>query len=227
MRPQRPTCSRRAGKRRGTFHLSRQARRPPGALPRGLLARDVALGLGRGGAVLAAAEAAARADDAPAEGVATLDVLVGAAGPVVVAVADTDGDRAGWERVAGAIARSVDPRRVRLPPGARGLRVMVRVEAHRTLSDGRDVRSLHGPRRSLEQSVLSKTLEGKAAPRPVSPAPAAGGELGNGSAPDVGAAVGQGMAQRVLPSPTLSTSPQDLQRLGRGDPGRAERVRCL
>jgi len=47
-----------------------------------------------------------------------------------------------WARVADSLGRSLDPKQVRLPPGRRGWRVVVRVDAVIRLADGRDVRPL-------------------------------------------------------------------------------------
>ncbi|HEY1692720.1 MAG TPA: hypothetical protein VGG39_11195 [Polyangiaceae bacterium] len=188
-----------------------------GGLSEGLAEHDVALGLGHGGAVLSAAETAARAD-APVDGSATLDVAVHADGTVVARVLRSVGSSADWSRVADAIARSVDPHRMRLPAG-RGWHVVLRVDAKVRLPDGRDVRSLHGPRLGAAPSVLQKQLEAKPGAgdwagageeghedqRETAPV---GGELGHGHGPqgNAGGAAAQGLAQRVLPTPEISVS---------------------
>ncbi|HEY6461550.1 MAG TPA: hypothetical protein VIY73_15390, partial [Polyangiaceae bacterium] len=189
-----------------------------GGLSEGLAEHDVALGLGHGGAVLTAAETATRAD-APVEGSATFDVVVHADGTVVARVLRSDGSFADWSRVADAIGRSVEPGRMRLPAG-RGWHVVLRIDAKVKLPDGRDVRSLHGPRAGVAPSVLQKQLEvkpgsgdwatgsgdkGRADQRETPPV---GGELGHGHAAqgNAGGAAAQGLAQRVLPTPELSVS---------------------
>jgi hypothetical protein len=126
-----------------------------------------------------------------------------------------------WARVASSIEKTVDVRSVRLPPGGRGWHVVVRVDAAVRLADGRDVRTLHGPRVSVEPSALARALEGKADARGSSTSaggpdnvdsgptetPAVGGKLQRGQQrPDAAGAVIQGIAQRVLPTPTLSVS---------------------
>jgi hypothetical protein len=190
-----------------------------GGLSEALAERDVQLGLGHGGAVLSAAEAAARSADAPVEGSATFDVVVHPDGAVVARVLRAESAASDWERVADAIGRSVDPRRMRLPAG-RGWHVVVRVDARVKLPDGRDVRSLHGSRLEVTKSVLQRALEAKpgsrgwaAEPDGKSGAgnadpPPMGGALGHGHEPQPNAvaAVVQGLAQRVLPTPQVSVS---------------------
>ena len=190
-----------------------------GGVAEALAAHDVELGLGRGGPILSAAESAARSGDAPLEGSATFDVAVHADGGVVARLLTSEGSADAWSRVASALGRSVDPRHVRLPPGGRGWHAVVRVEARVKLVDGRDVRSLHGPRVSVAHGVLANALEGKPDARGSSTgsggpdhvsegptdAPPVGGALGRGPAhPEAAAA--QGLAQRLLPAPTLSVS---------------------
>jgi hypothetical protein len=190
-----------------------------GGLAEGLAAHDVAMGLGRGGTVLAVAEAAADSSEAPAVGNATFEVAVTPDGRVSASVVRANGDNAGWERVAGEIERSLDPRTVRIPPDAAGWRVVVRIDAAVKLVDGRDVRSLHGPRMEVAPSMLQRAIEGtltdarsSTAPGrpdhvqggPADPPPV-GGALGrNGSNANAGAGVAQGIAQVALPTPSLS-----------------------
>ena len=185
-----------------------------------LAERDVALGLGRGGAVLAATEDAARSSDAPIDGGATLDVVVRSDGTVSARVARADGDAAAWGRVADAVARALDPRKVRVPPGSAGWHVVVRVDAKLVLPDGRNVKSLHGVRAEVAPSRLAETiahpLEGgdpRVAPREPNdygggasdPAPAAGALARPGGAGKTGGAA-QAIAGTILPTPTLSVS---------------------
>jgi hypothetical protein len=188
-----------------------------GGVAEALAAHDVELGMGRGGPILAAAESAARESDLHASGVAVLDVAVRTDGAVVARVTHADGDSDAWARVAESVARSLDAKRIRIPPGSRGWHVVVRIEAKVQFSDGRDVRSLQGPRSSLAPSVLSNAIEGKQAERGSSTEPGgpdhvggptelppAGGALGRHQPSNSGAAAVQGIAQRVLPTPTLS-----------------------
>jgi hypothetical protein len=185
-----------------------------GGLAEGLAAHDVEVGMGRGGAVLAAAETAARSSDAPLDGGATFDVAVRPDG-VVARVVSADRDAAGWSRVADSLGRSLDPKRVRLPPGGRGWRVVVRVDAVTRLADGRDVRTLHGVKAAVTPSVLQQQTEAKpggawSPPPPPGPdvgqeVPPQGGALGRGPQHAGGGAL-QGLAERILPTPTLSVS---------------------
>jgi hypothetical protein len=194
-----------------------------GGVAEGLAAHDVALGLGRGGPILAAAELAARSNDAPMQGGATFEVSVRTDGTVSARVVTADGDVAGWTEVADVLARTLDPKGVRVPSGRQGVVVVVRVDAKVQFADGRDVRSLHGPQMSLAPSVLQSALEGKLEPRGGSTAgpraapreadvsgtepPPPVGALG--SRPSQGAVVAgaaQALGQRVLPAPTISVS---------------------
>jgi hypothetical protein len=190
-----------------------------GGLAEGLAARDVELGLGRGGPVLAAAEEATRMSDDPVDGNATFGVSVFSDGAVVAQLLSASGHSASWSRVADALGHSFDARRMRLPPGGRGWHVVVHVEATTRLADGRDVRSLHGLRASLTPSALKNQIDGKPGPGGSSTgsggpdhvggdpadAPPVGGFVGRGPANAGGAAL-QGIAARVLPTPTLSVS---------------------
>jgi hypothetical protein len=189
-----------------------------GGLAEGLAARDVELGLGRGGPVLAAAEEATRMSDDPVDGNATFGVSVFSDGAVVAQLLNASGHSASWSRVADALAHSFDARRMRLPAGGRGWRVVVHVEAATKLADGRDVRSLHGLRASVAPSALQDQIEGKPGSRGSSTAPGGpdhtdaeggpppvGGFVGRGPVNGGGAAL-QGIAARVLPTPTVSVS---------------------
>jgi hypothetical protein len=99
-----------------------------GGVAEGLAAHDVAIGLGRGGAILQAAEDAAR-EDGPTTGTATLEVIVGADGKVSVDVVKTTGEADRWARVAATLSRSADASSMRIPDGARGWRVVVQLDA--------------------------------------------------------------------------------------------------
>jgi hypothetical protein len=100
-----------------------------GGLSTGLDERDVDLGLGRGGAVLSALESASQGMDVPIEGAATFDVAIDTSGHVSVALSDVSSEYAAWSRVASAAGAAVDAKRVRIPPGARGWHVVVRIDA--------------------------------------------------------------------------------------------------
>jgi hypothetical protein len=190
-----------------------------GGVAEGLAEHDVELGLGRGGPILTAVESAARSGDAPADGSATFEVFVFADGAVTVRLVSADGDAGGWARVGESAAHSVPPGHVRVPPGTRGWRVVLRVDATTRLADGRAVRSLHGPRASLEPSALQAAMEKKPGaedppPPVVGPSDGVGmdheprpvGAVGQPSSPKGAGAVAQAIVQRVLPTPTLSVS---------------------
>jgi hypothetical protein len=189
-----------------------------GGVAEGLAARDVDAGLGRGGSVLTAAEGAARSAEAPLRGDATFDVVVRPDGRVQANLASASTDVDAWRGVAGVLQRSIDGRHVRLPPGSRGLHVVVRVEAKVLLADGRDTGSLHGLRGGVMPSALSNAIEGKPGARgsstgPGGPdhvngeggdAPPLGGALGPEKPRNVGGTAAVGVLMRVLPTPTLS-----------------------
>lgn len=190
-----------------------------GGLAEGLAAHDVEVGMGRGGAVLVAAESAARSSEAPLDGGATFDVVIRSDGVVTARVASADRDVDAWKRVAASLEHSVDPARIRMPASGRGWQVVVRVDAKVQLADGRDVRSLHGLRGSLAPSALESAIEGSPAARGSSAAasapdsagegpsipPPVGGALGSGRS-NAGAGAAQAIVQAVLPTPTLSVS---------------------
>ncbi len=92
------------------------------------------------------------------------------------------------------------------------------VEAQTKLADGRDVRTLHGLRASVTPSALQDQIEGKPGSRGSSTAPGGpdhtdaeggpppvGGYVGRGPSNGGGAAL-QGLAARVMPTPTVSIS---------------------
>ena len=187
-----------------------------GGVVEALDAHDVAVGLGRGGAVLALAEEAARGPDAPVRGSATLDVTIREGGALAARVVDASGDADAWSRVAATLTH-IDPNRLRIPPGAHGWHVVVRVEAKLLFPDGRDQASLHGFRGSIKPSALSDAIAGKPGARgsstgpggpdhvgggPTHPPPL-GGALGPRQATGVAAGVITGLLGRILPTPTL------------------------
>jgi len=108
----------------------------PGKLRDALDEGDRALGLGGGGTVVRAVHDAALAVAAIRDGSASIEVTTDAAGRVLAVHAfDVTSDEATWNEVARAIAGALLGRNVRVPPGARGVAVTVRVEvAVRTAS---------------------------------------------------------------------------------------------
>lgn len=114
-----------------------------GGLVEGLDARDLSIGLGRGGGmVVSALEAAAAGDAAPFEGRATFDVAIDASGHVSVALLNASSGAAQWARLGQATRASIDPSRLRIPPGARGWHVVADVEAKVQYPNGLDPKKL-------------------------------------------------------------------------------------
>lgn len=103
---------------RGIGTAEVESRPSVGGLVEGLNARDVSIGLGRGGPFLTALEGALAGDDAPFEGSATFDMGVDTSGRVSVVLIDASVASAGWLRVADAARSVIDPKRIRIPPGA-------------------------------------------------------------------------------------------------------------
>jgi hypothetical protein len=189
-----------------------------GGVAEGLATRDAEAGLGRGGGVVSAAEGAARGEAAPLRGGATFEVIVRADGSVGAQVVAATGDVDAWQEVARDLARRVDPKKIRIPPGARGWRVVVSVDAKVVYADGRDTTTMHGVRASVEPSVLSSALSGERDARGsstgaggpdhvaegVTDAPPLAGALGPEKPRNVGGTVITGLVARILPTPTLS-----------------------
>jgi len=189
-----------------------------GGVAEDISSADLAVGITRGGAVLTAAEEAARAD-LVITGEATFEVVVWRDGTSDVRLVSASEEAEAWRAVASQLASEVKGRSVRFLQGADGLRVTLRLKASWKLADGRDVRSLHGPRAALKPSMLQQQLaQDSKEPAAAGPAlpehgsggqkevPAIGGELGSSKGSDPGAAALQGLAQRLLPTPTVSVS---------------------
>ena len=104
-----------------------------GGLGQALEARDQERGLGRGGVVATLARSAALGAG-PQEGEATFLVMADRDGRVTsVSLSE---DRGGWSAVTRALERSLAGKRLRVPPGANGLSVAVRVQAKVQLPSG-------------------------------------------------------------------------------------------
>jgi hypothetical protein len=104
-----------------------------------LHAHDVALGLGSGGPVLGVAEDATSASRAPVNGFAILIATFGPTGVVAdVRVVDANGDRTAWDDVASQIAEAMRSKHVRVPRGAKGVEVTVRIDSRWENHDGSD-----------------------------------------------------------------------------------------
>jgi hypothetical protein len=111
--------------------------RPDRRLLETLNARDNALGLGRGGPLVAAAHEAASLAIAPDTGSATFDVEADEAGRIMTAnVVSTNGNGPAWTEVARELVHLMSSKRLRLRPGTHGLRTRLRIVAARTLPSG-------------------------------------------------------------------------------------------
>jgi hypothetical protein len=112
--------------------------RQTGGITEALDAHDTAVGLTRAGPMLTALEDAVGGSAAPFEGIATFDVGVDTDGNVYATMLDSSGDAEGWSQVASAARAALDPKRVRIPPNARGWHATVRVEAKVQYPNGLD-----------------------------------------------------------------------------------------
>lgn len=132
-----------------------------GGLAEALTARDVELGTGQGGQVLSAFEARARTMDVAVEGWAVFDVGIDTSGRVSVALTDASTARDAWERLARTAVGEVDARRIRVPRGARGWRVAVRIEAREQYPDGERPKDMgtHVTTTRLKESKTSMVVE--------------------------------------------------------------------
>jgi len=115
-----------------------------GGLVEALDAEDAKRGVGRGGPVKLAVEAAARSTDAPTAGKATFDIAVGIDGDVHASLLVASADFEQWNQLIASIRGHLARKRVRFPPGSKGLHVVVEVEAHEQFPDGRTPASLGG-----------------------------------------------------------------------------------
>ena len=104
-----------------------------------LAARDRELGLSRASPLVTAAHEAASPSIAPDEGSATFEIQSDETGRVVSArLVSFGSDTSAWNDVGRAIvtAMASDAKRLRLPPGARGLRARLQITAQRVLPGG-------------------------------------------------------------------------------------------
>ncbi|HEY4015325.1 MAG TPA: hypothetical protein VGM06_18400 [Polyangiaceae bacterium] len=131
-----------------------------GGLVEGLDAHDVEVGLGRGGPVITALENAAASEAAPFEGAATFDFAIQSDGHVSMAVLDATSSLEDWNKVGEATRKALDPKAVRIPPGARGWHVVVRVEAKVQFPNGLDPNKL-GARFTASPTGVTFAATGK------------------------------------------------------------------
>jgi len=134
-----------------------------GGLAEGLDAHDASIGMGRGGPVVSALEVAAASSEA-ADGSATFDVAIDASGHVSVALLSATAASGAWTKVGATASASLDPKRVRIPPGARGWHVVAMVEAKVQYPNGVDPKKLGtrvegSPSLELEENKHRATIE--------------------------------------------------------------------
>jgi hypothetical protein len=140
-------------------HLARGS--TTGGIAEAFTAHDLDLGLGQGGQVLSAFEARARSMDVAIEGWAVFDVGIDSSGHVSVAVTDASTARDAWERLARTAVADVDATRIRVPRGARGWRVAVRIEAKEQYPDGERPKDMgaHVTTTGFKESKTSMVME--------------------------------------------------------------------
>jgi hypothetical protein len=109
------------------------------ALRQGLADRDQEIGLGRSGPLLSAAHDAASTRIAPEVGGATLEIDSDPEGRIVTARVLAADDAAAWNGVARELVRAMSAKRVRVPPGARGIRSRLRIVIERARPSGETV----------------------------------------------------------------------------------------
>jgi hypothetical protein len=147
-----------------------------GGLSQGLAALDAERGLSRSSPAHHAAYQAAR-DFAPATGIGIFNVVADERGVVLsVSFAGTSSDETKWQRVGEELHQLLKDRRLRVPPGAKGLAARLRIETGVLAKDvterfrpkrgtalgqapihPREVRD-ESTRKSLEPGQLSPTL---------------------------------------------------------------------
>ena len=137
----------------------------PGAEPqpktrgaRGRLSdHDRALGMGSGGPALAAAQDAARASTVD-ESTATIDIDADASGRVTSArVLNASSDTSTWNEVARAIVAALAGQTLRVPSGANGVVITVRIEVAMRLPSG--ARAGHGVALGCAEGCIGLTFD--------------------------------------------------------------------
>jgi hypothetical protein len=108
-----------------------------GGLAEGLAEHDASLGLGSGGPVVSAAHAIPVEALVSIDGAGVFDVETDASGHVVsVRVADVTSDDLEWRKVARALQAQLASTTLRVPSGARGVAVRMRVEVIARMPSG-------------------------------------------------------------------------------------------
>jgi hypothetical protein len=99
--------------------------------------RDVELGLGSGGPVVAAIEESARRSIAELDSRAVFEVTAGEDGAVTgVRLVEASADWPGWESAGAAVRAALAAKRVHVPRGARGVAMTIEVESRNQLPSG-------------------------------------------------------------------------------------------
>jgi hypothetical protein len=130
------------------------------AIAEALDAHDAEVGVTRGGDIALALENAVSASSAPFEGTATFDIGVDTDGHVSTTLLNSNGNAEGWSKVGDAARAGFDPRRIRIPPGARGWHTVVRVEAKVQYPNGLDPKTL-GTKVEASPTAVQLTSIGK------------------------------------------------------------------
>jgi hypothetical protein len=108
-----------------------------GGLAEGLAEHDASLGLGSGGPVVSATHAIPVEAIVSVDGVGVFDVETDASGRVVaVRLADVSSDDAEWRKVAQALMAQLAKTPLKVPSGARGVAVRLRVEVVARMPSG-------------------------------------------------------------------------------------------
>ena len=120
---------------------------PPGAVPKvdvpaeerpsAVASMTAVFDVGRGNPVKSAVEMAARGTEAPEKGKAVFDVTVGIEGGVQISLVSATTNYEGWNQLIAAIRKHLAKRNVNVPSNAKGFHVVVEVEAHEQLPDGK------------------------------------------------------------------------------------------
>jgi hypothetical protein len=141
-----------SGRRGAESAAAASARKLEQSIETALARRDQRIGLGPEGPVVSAVETLVMQSTTAPNGEATLFVRTDADGKVVhteVRVASSDGPE--WERIARDLARALGDKRMRVPPGSRGVSFQLKVTSKEQLPSGA------AP--GLEINVLGATLK--------------------------------------------------------------------
>jgi len=151
--------------------MARSDRDDPNGSPKGgglveaLDAADLAKGIAHGGAVKVAIDEIARTTNAPIEGNATFSIALARTGNVHVTLMNANSETEGWRRLVFPIRKLVEEKfhakePMIVPAGARGIKVVVRVEAKQQFVDGGDPKKAVGAFARATPGGIKKTKEG-------------------------------------------------------------------